>query len=134
MSPPRISSSTDEEPGPVVGHHGRGIGVRTAAAWARGPRHRSDHMAVWAQGTGGPIPVDDLGLTLMHEHIAIFSPGVREAYPFLFDMDEILAHSVEDLRAAKEAGIGTIVDVTTPDLGRDPRLVADAAAIAGINV
>src|SRR6266487_6355876 len=49
-------------------------------------------------------------------------------------MDEVLSHSVEDLRAAKEAGIGTIVDVTTPDLGRDPRLVAEAAAIAGINV
>jgi phosphotriesterase-related protein len=91
-------------------------------------------MTQWAQATGGPISIGDLGFTLMHEHVAIFSPSVRDAYPFLFDMDEILANSVDDLRGAKEAGIGTIVDVTTPDLGRDPRLVAEAAAAAGINV
>ena len=77
---------------------------------------------------------ETLGFTLMHEHIAIFSPGVREAYPYLFDMAQTAPTLSRTSNSRSKPGFGTIVDVTTPDLGRDPLLIAEAADAAGINV
>jgi phosphotriesterase-related protein len=80
--------------------------------------------------TAGSVSADELGVTLMHEHVAIFSPGLPDAYPHLYDMETVRTTCIDQLRAAHQAGIRTIVDVTTPDLGRDAlfiREVADAA-------
>jgi phosphotriesterase-related protein len=38
------------------------------------------------------------------------------------------------LREAKDGGVDTLIDLTTPDLGRDVAFVRDVAAEAGINV
>lgn len=84
--------------------------------------------------TGGPISTADLGFTLMHEHVFVPSPGGPEAFPWLYNRSEIIRKCVRDLKAAKEAGVDSILDVTTPDLGRDPALIAEAAQQAGINV
>jgi phosphotriesterase-related protein len=91
-------------------------------------------MAGIANTTIGPVSVDALGFTLIHEHVAIFSPGVREAYPHLYNRRTIREACIDALRAARDVGVRTIVDLTTPDLGRDPRLVADVAEIAEIYV
>src|SRR5450755_485435 len=82
----------------------------------------------------GPVDVSQLGFTLMHEHVAIFSPGLPAAFPHLYDRDAILKASIACLADARSAGIDTIVDVTTIDLGRDAALVAQAADAADINV
>ena len=82
----------------------------------------------------GPIAQDALGLTLAHEHLFVTSAGVRQAYPWLFDRDAELAHAVTQLREARAAGVQTIIDVTTPDLGRTPELVRAAAERSGMNV
>jgi phosphotriesterase-related protein len=82
----------------------------------------------------GPVRPDELGFTLMHEHSAIFSPGMREAYPHLYDHVEIRNKLIMGFRDALESGVRTIVDCTTPDLGRDPELVIDAATVSGLQV
>lgn len=84
--------------------------------------------------TRGATSPDDLGFTLMHEHLAIFSVGLPTAFPFLYDRSAIVDKCVADLEAAKSAGVQTIVDVSTADLGRDPELVAEAAERAQMNV
>lgn len=84
--------------------------------------------------TSGPIDRDELGVTLMHEHVAIFSAATFNGMPFLYDRSRILNRCVEHLEQARRAGIGTIVDVTTVDLGRDIDLVAEAARRSGVNV
>jgi phosphotriesterase-related protein len=73
-------------------------------------------------------------MTLMHEHVCIFSPGFPAAFPHLYDRAAILNAATQSLGRARAAGVGTIVDVTTVDLGRDPELVIRAAAAADINV
>lgn len=39
----------------------------------------------------GPVATDELGATLMHEHIVTRSPGVQENWPHLWDRAGILA-------------------------------------------
>ncbi len=84
--------------------------------------------------TAGMVDSTALGPTLMHEHVAVFSPGAPQAYPFLYNRDRILDACITDLRRLRGAGITTIVDVTTPDLGRDPGLVSEAAKASGVQV
>lgn len=86
------------------------------------------------QTVRGPVPHDQLGVTLAHEHLITASPGLRQTFPWMFDDEADVARSAAELSEAKAAGIGTIVDVTTHDLGRAPHLVRQAAEHAGLNV
>lgn len=86
------------------------------------------------QTATGPVPAEDLGLTLSHEHLFIHSAGLPQQYPWLYDRETAIAHVVAELREASEAGVRTIVDVTTPDLGRDIGMIAEASARSGVRV
>ena len=82
----------------------------------------------------GAVPGDQLGVTLGHEHLFVESPGLRATYPWLFDSAAEIEHAVAELREAREAGVQTIVDVTTPDLGRAPEMIRETAERSGVQV
>jgi phosphotriesterase-related protein len=82
----------------------------------------------------GPVDADELGRVLMHEHVITRSPGLREDYPSTFARREALAASVEGLSALKAAGIDTLVDHTTYDLGRDVEFLAEASQASGVRI
>ena len=67
----------------------------------------------------GPVDVNNLGFTLTHEHVRVRSSGVAYTFPELFDHEEDLARGVAVLNEAAAEGVGTIIDVTTMDPGRD---------------
>jgi len=81
----------------------------------------------------GPITGAQLGFTLMHEHVMVAASGLYEAYPDLLGPDRE-ARAIATLAKAKEAGIDTIVDATTFDLGRNAPLLAAAAKGSGVNI
>ncbi|MEZ5100010.1 MAG: phosphotriesterase-related protein [Thermoleophilia bacterium] len=113
-----------------------------------------------AQGIAGPIPADALGLVLPHEHILFdTSPWLLPAPPakaWLTDapvaldtyaevfrdplvcrdnlvfLDDDVA--VDELERFREAGGGTIVDVTPPAMGRDVARVRRIAERSGVQV
>lgn len=69
----------------------------------------------------GPVGVEDLGTTLMHEHIFTISTEIRENYPQYpdpWDEEERIADAVAKLEAVKARGVTTIVDPTVIGLGR----------------
>jgi phosphotriesterase-related protein len=70
----------------------------------------------------------------MHEHVFTRSPGVFEAWPHLWDKDAEIELAVKTFRDLKAAGIDTIVDLTTVDLGRDVRMVARVASQIDLNI
>ena len=82
----------------------------------------------------GPVDSADLGVTLGHEHLFVASAGLREAFPYTFDPEAEVAHAAAELRDALEAGVGTIVDVTTVDLGRAPEMVRAVSEQSGVHV
>ena len=76
----------------------------------------------------GPVELDRLGPTLMHEHVFILDPEARENWSHLFggaywvEEDGVRA-AVAKLKRLRDGGIETIVDATAYGLGRNiPRL------------
>ncbi|WP_344600489.1 phosphotriesterase [Sporichthya brevicatena] len=109
----------------------------------------------------GPVPVDELGMTLMHEHLicdwtgplatpedpaerAFFGRRVDASIHWLLTenpgccldnarLDDPSA-VVDELRLFAEAGGRTVVDCTNADIGRDPLALQEIARAAGLNI
>ena len=76
----------------------------------------------------GPVPVDDIGWTLAHEHFftkTYDAPGMYLANPSL---------ALVELSDARAAGTRTVIDLTTFDLGRDPIAIRDLSDRANVNI
>jgi len=86
------------------------------------------------QTAAGAVDHADLGVTMAHEHIVIASPGLRHSYAWMTDPATEVEHIVREFEEAKAAGVRTIIDVTTPDLGREAGLVWEASQRAGMHV
>src|SRR6266542_5145663 len=82
----------------------------------------------------GPIQDAALGFTLSHEHVLVAMGADNHHYPWLFNWEKTKANAIRELQEAKAGGVETIIDLTTPDLGRDIEFVRDVAAAAGINI
>jgi phosphotriesterase-related protein len=86
------------------------------------------------QTATGPIDTANLGFTLMHEHIRVGWGPMFQQYPELFSRDKELSRAVARLKAAREAGVQTVVDLTPIDLGRDVTLISEAARQSGMQI
>lgn len=80
----------------------------------------------------GPVDTSQLGFTLMHEHIIVQSPGVKENFP-VFDRPAEVDRAAQKLKDAQSRGVNTLVDLTPGDW-RDVPFVKDVVAKAGMNV
>jgi phosphotriesterase-related protein len=83
----------------------------------------------------GPIPVADLGVTLMHEHLVIGYPGweadTLNPGPSRRDM---LAICCDKIQAMQDRGIQSMLDPCPNDLGRDVEFAAEVSARTGFNI
>jgi phosphotriesterase-related protein len=87
------------------------------------------------QSVNGWVDETDLGFTLVHEHVAGSSPGILQSWADLSGgRDQLVTTAVAALADAKAHGVRTIVDCTTFDLGRDPRLLAEVSSASGVTV
>jgi len=77
----------------------------------------------------GPVNADDLGFTLMHEHLLIASAGISQNFPELIGASAV-ERIARELKRSREAGITTIVDATTIDLGRDIKIMSEASRLS----
>ncbi|TNM36512.1 phosphotriesterase [Nocardioides albidus] len=69
----------------------------------------------------GPVPVDELGQVLMHEHVFTIGTEIRQNYPDFpdpWDEDRRVADAVAKLQEVTTRGVRTIVDPTVIGLGR----------------
>lgn len=83
----------------------------------------------------GPLHTNDLGFTLMHEHVITGSAGIWETYPELLgDVSDLPTLSAQALREAKTEGVATIVDLTTVDLGRNIRFLKTVSDQSGVAI
>ncbi len=82
----------------------------------------------------GPVEASQLGTVLSHEHVLVAMGEDNHHYPWLFDWERTRENAVRELSEAKAGGVDTIIDLTTPDLGRDVLFVRDVARGSGMNV
>lgn len=81
----------------------------------------------------GPITPDQLGFTLMHEHVLVAASGLYQSYPDLLGVGPE-ARAIASLKRAKAAGIDSILDATTFDLGRHAPLLRAVSQASGVNI
>lgn len=82
----------------------------------------------------GPIDAQTLGFTLMHEHLFMVSVGLHHHWPHLMDREEAITRLIDKVQRAKAAGVQTIVDMTTPNMGRDLGLLRMVAEATSVNI
>jgi phosphotriesterase-related protein len=82
----------------------------------------------------GPVSVESLGFTLMHEHIVLSDPEI-EINRFSQWTDEQGIPAVTDqLRQAKAAGVDSVVDLTAIGMGRNVARIRRIAEASGVHV
>lgn len=76
----------------------------------------------------GGVAADDLGTTLLHEHIFVRQPEIDLAAPSPeWDAERAVGDAVAHLDGLADRGVRTVVDLTVPGLGRDVSLVSRVA-------
>jgi phosphotriesterase-related protein len=96
---------------------------------------RSSQRARVVNTVRGPIDGSKLGVTLPHEHVFAASTGFLQTWPEYFGGRAAFADKcVEKLRAVKDAGVDTIVDVTPADVGRDIRFLEEVSRRSGMQI
>jgi predicted metal-dependent phosphotriesterase family hydrolase len=92
-----------------------------------------DRSGPHAETVLGPVDPVDLGVTLPHEHTAIslwHIPNRWDYWELRRDEPVIL----DELQRYREAGGGSLVDVTPPGVGRDPDWLRGLAEATGLSI
>ena len=97
----------------------------------RGTRGEDD---LKIEGVQGPIKEENLGFTLMHEHIMTVNWSMRMTFKNWIDRTAIVSQAIHSLLMAKEYGLKTIVDATPINLGRDIDVIREVADKSGIQI
>jgi phosphotriesterase-related protein len=82
----------------------------------------------------GEVDADDLGLTLVHEHLLLGWPGADTDTTFPYDRDEAIRICTDRAEELVAQGVRTIVDPCPIELGRDPELSAEVSRRSGLQV
>jgi phosphotriesterase-related protein len=87
------------------------------------------------QTVTGPIGLDQLGRTLMHEHLFIAFPGAEFDPLAVFDRSAFVAEAVRRLKQLRtEHGVRSFVDPCPIELGRDAALMREISEKSEMNV
>ena len=82
----------------------------------------------------GSVDAASLGAILSHEHVLVSMGEDNHHYAWRYDWPKTKANAVRELSEAKAGGVDTLIDLTTPDLGRDIPFIREVARASGMNV
>jgi len=82
----------------------------------------------------GPMDTRDMGVTLMHEHIATVDWNFARAFAGFYDREETVRLFCEEMEKLKPYGLKTFVDATPITLGRDITVLRECMERSGINI
>lgn len=82
----------------------------------------------------GPVDASTLGNVLSHEHIIVSNGEDWQHYPWLYDRQKTLDDAVRVLKDLKAGGVDSMIDLTTPDLGRDIDFMIDVAKQSDVHI
>lgn len=79
----------------------------------------------------GPISPDDLGITQTHEHIWLNAYEHYKDYRFVLEDENTM---IAELGEFRKRGGCSLVEVTTPEIGRDPKALRRISQKSGVNI
>ncbi len=86
------------------------------------------------ESVSGPVDVDDLGLTLIHEHFRSTDEASRFQFPHLYDEDAEWEAAMADATAVKGHGVTTVVEPSAMFLNRDAAFSKRVADESGLQI
>lgn len=102
-------------------------------AWSRASLDAEDKK-LQVMTVQGPLAPEQMGLTLVHEHILVDFVGADKASKDRYDADAVFKVALPHLKRIKELGCQTFVDCTPAYLGRDPALLKRLSAASGLHI
>jgi phosphotriesterase-related protein len=85
--------------------------------------------------TTGLASPDELGRTLIHEHVLVGFPGWNlDAKAPRFQRDEVMARAVDQMQELLDLGVATFVDPCPMDLGRNVEFLAELSQRSGMRI
>ncbi|HKT73881.1 MAG TPA: hypothetical protein VJQ47_13400 [Steroidobacteraceae bacterium] len=92
-------------------------------------------MSKFINSVAGPIGIEDLGKTLMHEHLAIGLPGWEaDALAGVRTKADLIARCVDLIQELQSHGFRSLLDPCPNDIGRDTDLMGEVAGRTGFNI
>jgi phosphotriesterase-related protein len=82
----------------------------------------------------GPIDADELGVTLIHEHVLFRDEGVAGQWPDFYDEEAEMRAAIEQLSNVAEHGVETVVDPTAMFGGRNVEFMRRASEQTGVRL
>jgi phosphotriesterase-related protein len=82
----------------------------------------------------GPIDADQLGVTLMHEHVMVDFIGADKVSRDRYDPEQVFTTALPHLKRAAELGCRAFVDCTPAWLGRDVSILQRLSIATGLNI
>ncbi|MBD3184429.1 phosphotriesterase [Candidatus Poribacteria bacterium] len=82
----------------------------------------------------GPIKPDELGLTLIHEHVMVDFIGADEVNKDRYDPDEVVEVMQPYLEEIKALGVNGFAECTPMFLARDPEVLARLSKSVGMHI
>ena len=82
----------------------------------------------------GDLPAEQLGLTLMHEHLYTDLRPIKTREESAAPTEAVLASELPLLAEAREAGVSLLVECTPPGIGRTPLLYRQISEASGVGV
>jgi phosphotriesterase-related protein len=89
----------------------------------------------WVNTVTGRVRAEELGTTLVHEHLLIGFPGwFMDALAPRFKRAEALSRAVDKMQELLGFGVRTFLDPCPMDLGRDVEFMAEVAQRSGMKI
>jgi phosphotriesterase-related protein len=82
----------------------------------------------------GPVPPQEIGRTLMHEHVMVDFVGAKKISPGRYDPNEVFRKVSPHLKKLKSLGCDTLVECTPKYIGRDPELLRRLSKAIGLHI
>ena len=82
----------------------------------------------------GPVDLEELGLTLIHEHFRATDEATRFQFPHLYDEAAEWEAAISDANGVKSHGVRTVVEPSAMFLHRDAAFSKRVADESGLNV
>jgi phosphotriesterase-related protein len=83
----------------------------------------------------GDIAPDEAGLTLTHEHVRYQYQGCEFDHNNVWDLESMAREVGSAVRSmCRDHGFKTMVDLTPPDIGRHPELLAEVSRRSGCHI
>jgi phosphotriesterase-related protein len=91
-------------------------------------------MAKMINTVCGPVSSDEMGITLMHEHLQFGYAGWYAHTNKVQDKEKAFAIALKAMDDIRGCGVKTYVDATPGDSGRDPEFYGEVSKKSGVNI